>query len=95
MRSRPILRRLSHQADFMKTTVQACGHALLTAFINSSLALALMLLVEFTLTGTLVLASPYLWAGLFIWIVIFTAQFYRQLKLCRTHQRFQQQHSTK
>lgn len=56
---------------------------MITAFINGLLALALMLLVEFSISGTLRVAEPYLWAGLLIAIVIFIAQFYRQLHLCR------------
>lgn len=67
----------------MKTTIKACRQAMITAFINGLLALALMLLVEFSISGTLREAQPYLWAGLLIAMVIFIAQFYRQLRLCR------------
>lgn len=56
---------------------------MMTAFTNGILALALMLLVEFAISGTLRVTEPYLWAGLLVWLVIFSAQFYRQLRLCR------------
>lgn len=67
----------------MRTTFKACRLAMLTAFVNGSLALALMLLVEFAISGSFRIAEPYLWAGLLIWLVIFSGQFYRQLRLCR------------
>lgn len=67
----------------MRTTFKACRLAMLTAFMNGTLALALMLLVEFAISGSFQIAEPYLWAGLLIWLVIFSAQFYRQLRLCR------------
>lgn len=70
----------------MKTTIKACRQAMITAFINGLLALALMLLAEFTISGTLRVAEPYLWAGLLIGLVIFFAQFYRQLRLCRCNE---------
>lgn len=70
----------------MRTTLKACRVAMLTAFVNGTLALALMLLVEFAISGSFHLAQPYLWAGLLIWMVIFSAQFYRQLRLCRCSQ---------
>lgn len=65
---------------------KACHQAMLTALTNGTLALALMLLVEFAISGSLRLTGPYLWAGILIWLVIFSAQFYRQLKLCRCDQ---------
>lgn len=70
----------------MRMTFKACQQAMLTAVINGTLALVLMLLVEFAISGTLQLTGPYLWAGILIWLVIFSAQFYRQLKLCRCDQ---------
>lgn len=70
----------------MRMTFKACQQAMLTALINGTLALALMLLVEFAISGTLQLTGLYLWAGMLIWLVIFSAQFYRQLKLCRCDQ---------
>ena len=70
----------------MRMTFKACQQAMLTALINGTLALALMLLVEFAISGTLQLTGLYLWAGMLIWLVIFSAQFYRQLKLCRCYQ---------
>lgn len=73
----------------MRTTFQACRQAMLTAFANGALALALMLLAEFALSGSFRIAQTYLWAGLLIWLVIFSAQFYRQLRLCRCAQRRQ------
>lgn len=67
----------------MRTTFKACRLAMLTALINAALALALMLLVEFAISGTLTMVKPYVWAGLLVWLVIFSGQFYRQLRLCR------------
>lgn len=70
----------------MKLTLKACRQAVLTAIINGALALALMLLVEFSLSGTLALTRPFLVAGLLIALVIFVAQFFRQLRLCRCNE---------
>ncbi len=67
----------------MKPNMKACGQAMVTAMVNAVLALALMLLVEFAISGTFQMAEPYLWAGLLIWLVIFIAQFWRQRHLCR------------
>lgn len=67
----------------MTPNLKACLRAMLTAFINGSLALALMLLVEFAISGALHVTEPYLWAGLLIWVIIFVAQFLRQRHLCR------------
>lgn len=68
----------------MTPNIKACGQAMVTAMINALLALALMLLVEFAISGTFQVAEPYLWAGLLIWLVIFVAQFWRQRHLCRS-----------
>ncbi|EON93820.1 hypothetical protein MARLIPOL_01910 [Marinobacter lipolyticus SM19] len=68
----------------MKPNMKACGQAMVTAMVNAVLALALMLLVEFAISGTFQMAEPYLWAGLLIWLVIFIAQFWRQRHLCRS-----------
>ncbi len=70
----------------MKLTLKACRQAVFTAMINGALALALMLLVEFSLSGSLKLTRPFLIAGLVIALVIFVAQFFRQLRLCRCDQ---------
>ncbi|WP_323751303.1 hypothetical protein [Marinobacter sp.] len=70
----------------MITNLKACGHAMITALVNATLAVILMLLVEFAISGTLQLPAPYLWAGLVIWVVIFVAQFLRQRHLCRANQ---------
>ncbi|MEX0606163.1 MAG: hypothetical protein WD623_14735 [Marinobacter sp.] len=70
----------------MRMTFKACQQAMLTALINGTLALALMFLIEFAISGHLHLTGPYLWAGVLICLVIFSAQFYRQLKLCRCDQ---------
>lgn len=75
----------------MKVTLKACRQAVLTALINGLLALALMLLVEFTLSGNLVVTGPYLIAGLLVALVIFIAQFWRQLRLCRCSDAGQQE----
>ncbi|MDX1457443.1 MAG: hypothetical protein R3276_07615 [Marinobacter sp.] len=68
----------------MTPNLKACLRAMLTALINGSLALLLMLLVEFAISGTLQITAPYLWAGLLVWLVIFIAQFLRQRHLCRS-----------
>lgn len=68
----------------MKPNIKACGHAMVTAMINAVLAVVLMLLVEFAISGTFRIAEPYLWAGVLIWLVIFGGQFLRQRHLCRT-----------
>lgn len=70
----------------MRPNLKACGQALITAMVNAVLALTLMLLVEFAISGTFQLAEPYLWAGLLIGLVIFFAQFWRQRHLCRQGQ---------
>lgn len=70
----------------MKPNLKACGQAMITAMVNAVLALTLMLLVEFAISGTFQLAAPYLWAGLLIGLVIFFGQFWRQRHLCRNGQ---------
>lgn len=69
----------------MRPNLKACGQAMMTAVVNAVLALALMLLVEFAITGNFQLAEPYLWAGLLIGLVIFFGQFWRQRHLCRNN----------
>ena len=54
----------------MKPNLKACGHALVTALVNATLAVALMLLVEFAISGSFQMPEPYLWAGLVIGVVI-------------------------
>lgn len=66
----------------MKQNVKACGQALITATINALLALALMLLIEFAISGSFQLAAAYLGAVGVIGVVIFFAQFWRQRHLC-------------
>ncbi|MFP3977748.1 hypothetical protein [uncultured Marinobacter sp.] len=68
----------------MKPNLKACGQALTTAIVNAALAVALMLLVEFAISGSFQAPAPYLWAGLLIGLVIFAAQFWRQRHLCRS-----------
>ncbi|TBW56914.1 hypothetical protein EZI54_07995 [Marinobacter halodurans] len=67
----------------MKLTLKACGRAMMAATINAGLALVLMLLVEFAISGGLHLAEAYLYAGLLIWIVVFSGQMFRQYRLCQ------------
>ncbi|PPK53041.1 hypothetical protein [Marinobacter persicus] len=67
----------------MKSSIKACGHAMVTAVVNAFLAVALMLLVEFAISGTFQVAEPYLWAGFLIGVIIFGGQFLRQRHLCR------------
>jgi len=66
----------------MKQNFKACGQAMITATINALLALALMLLIEFAISGSFQLAEAYLWAVSVIGLVIFFAQFWRQRYLC-------------
>ena len=68
----------------MKPNLKACGHAMVTALVNAVLAVVLMLLVEFAISGTFQVPEPYLWAGFVIWIVVFSGQFWRQRYLCRS-----------
>jgi len=65
----------------MRPNLKACGQALITAMVNAVLALTLMLLVEFAITGTFQLA-------------IFFAQFWRQRHLCRNGQSAQESPDT-
>ncbi|PCM45135.1 hypothetical protein [Marinobacter sp. ANT_B65] len=67
----------------MKPNLKACGQAMATAMVNAALAVALMLLVEFAISGTFQVPTTYLVAGLLIWLVIFAAQFWRQRHLCQ------------
>ncbi|TGN40077.1 hypothetical protein [Marinobacter confluentis] len=67
----------------MKQNLKACGQALVTAIINALLALALMLLLEFAISGSFQIAEAYVWAVAVIGLVIFFAQFWRQRHLCR------------
>ncbi len=68
----------------MKPDLKACGQALITAIINACLALALMLLIEFAISGSFQVAEAYIWAVTVIGLVIFFAQFWRQRHLCRS-----------
>jgi hypothetical protein len=67
----------------MKQNLKACGQALVTAIINALLALTLMLLIEFAISGSFQVAEAYVWAVALIGLVIFFAQFWRQRHLCR------------
>jgi len=67
----------------MTPNLKACGQAMVTAMVNAALAVVLMLLVEFAISGDFRVPATYLWAGLLIWLVIFAAQFWRQRHLCR------------
>ncbi|AOY87022.1 hypothetical protein BKP64_01850 [Marinobacter salinus] len=66
----------------MKPNLKACGQAMVTAMVNAVLAVALMLLVEFAISGTFQVPEPYIWAGLLIGLVIFAGQFWRQRHIC-------------
>lgn len=70
----------------MKPNIKACGQAMVTAIVNAALAVALMLLVEFAISGSFQVPTPYLWAGLLIGLVIFGAQFWRQRHLYRSNE---------
>ncbi|WP_372964365.1 hypothetical protein [Marinobacter sp.] len=67
----------------MIPNLKACGHAMITALINATLAVILMLMVEFAISGTFQIPAAYLWAGLLIWVVVFVGQFLRQRHLCK------------
>ena len=67
----------------MKPNIKACGQAMATALVNAVLAVTLMLLVEFAISGSFQIPETYLWAGLLIWVVIFAGQFWRQRHLCK------------
>ncbi|GGE56757.1 hypothetical protein GCM10011533_06570 [Streptosporangium jomthongense] len=67
----------------MTPNLKACWQAMATAMVNAALAVALMLLVEFAISGSFQVSAAYLGAGLLIWLVIFAAQFWRQRRLCR------------
>lgn len=58
---------------------------MVTATINACLALALMLLIEFAISGSFQVAAAYLWAVSLIGMVIFFGQFWRQRHLCRSY----------
>ncbi|MBB5322050.1 hypothetical protein [Marinobacter oulmenensis] len=70
----------------MKPNLKACWHAMITALVNAVLAVSLMLLVEFAISGSFQMPEPYLWAGLLIWAVIFVGQFWRQRYLCKSNE---------
>ena len=74
----------SDKRNTMKPNIKACGQAMVTAMVNAVLAVALMLLVEFAISGSFQIPETYLWAGLLIWVVIFAGQFWRQRHLCRS-----------
>lgn len=78
----------------MKPNLKACGQAMVTAMVNAALAVALMLLVEFAISGSFQVPAPYLWAGLLIGLVIFAAQFWRQRHLYRSNESDQETAST-
>lgn len=75
-----------NKRNTMKPNLKACGQAMVTAMVNAVLAVALMLLVEFAISGTFQVPEPYLWAGVLIWLVIFAGQFWRQRHLCKCDQ---------
>ncbi len=55
----------------------------MTATTNAVLALALMLFLEFAISGSFQIPEAYVWAVSVIGLVIFFAQFWRQRRLCR------------
>ncbi|AFP31711.1 hypothetical protein [Marinobacter sp. BSs20148] len=67
----------------MKPNLKACGQAMMTALVNAVLALVLMLLVEFAISGSFRVPAAYLWACLVIWLVIFVGQFWRMRYPCQ------------
>lgn len=73
-----------HKRNTMKPNLKACGQAMVTAMVNALLAVALMLLVEFAISGSFQVPKPYIWAGVLIWLVIFAGQFWRQRHLCKS-----------
>ena len=67
----------------MRQNLKACGQALIIATVNSLLALTLMLVIEFAISGSLQLVQAYFWAVAVLGLVIFFAQFWRQRHLFR------------
>ncbi|PAV25076.1 hypothetical protein CF392_12885 [Tamilnaduibacter salinus] len=67
----------------MRDTLSAIGRSGSTACLNAGLAMALMLLMEYGMSGQWHLARPYLWAGALIGLVVFVGQLFRQYRLCR------------
>jgi hypothetical protein len=73
------------QTYTLKLSLKAFGRAFVTACINAALALALMLLVEFAVSGAWTLAPVYLYGGLLIWTVVLIGQLFRQYRLGQCH----------
>jgi uncharacterized membrane protein YqjE len=74
---------LSPKRTIMRPNLKACGQAMMTALVNAALALVLMVLVEFAISGNFRLPAAYMWAVLVIWLVIFVGQFWRRRYLCQ------------
>tara|TARA_R100001460_G_scaffold22043_3_gene44854 strand:+ start:718 stop:954 length:237 start_codon:yes stop_codon:yes gene_type:complete len=71
------------RTDTLKLLLKACSRAFMTACINAALALGLMFLVEFAISGAWNPAPIYVYAGLLIWVVVFSGQIFRQYRLCQ------------
>lgn len=66
----------------MKSFYRAVGKALLSALINGLLALLVMWLVEFSISGNLHMFRPYVYASLAVVALVFLFQLVRQMR-CR------------
>ncbi|WP_097460037.1 hypothetical protein [Mangrovitalea sediminis] len=66
----------------MKRTLRACLQALMSALTNGVVALALMLLMEFCISGNLRMYLPYVYAAGAISVIIFFITLPRQLSYC-------------
>ncbi|WP_228160530.1 MULTISPECIES: hypothetical protein [Marinobacter] len=71
------------QTQTLKLALRALGRSILAATVNAALAMMLMLLVEFAISGDWHLADAYLYAGLLIWLVVLSGQLFRQYRLCQ------------
>lgn len=64
----------------MKSLCRAVGKALLSALANGLLALCLMLLVEFSISGNLSVYQPYAYAAGGVFCLVFVLQLIRQMR---------------
>lgn len=68
----------------MKSFCRAIGKALLSALANGVLALLLMLLVEFSISGNLSVYQPYAYASAGVFCLVFVLQLIRQMRWNRS-----------
>jgi len=68
----------------MKSFICALGKAFCSAIANAVLALFLMLLVEFSISGNLSVYQPYAYASLGVFCLVFLFQLIRQIRWNRS-----------